>query len=326
MLTIFNPTLQKICESYVNEVHITPEMSSEDVTKAFHEKRVKEPYNPRLLIPKVRGGWTKEKIKRNMSPSASGIFKAAKFISEYDSVEDLKKHMFYHGTSYGTSKGMIPSIKRRASEIERYGGGGYGERYWGISITPSKKIASHFSHPLSEHVTIYPILLAKHAVVEDAPQFSDANEVEDVIEDYWNRGVDAIRLGKSSEEELLVLNPMAICNIGNGDFYKVYRLGQESNPIRTKSDDDIAKMYEFAKEFVNEHQPSGKPIKPSQPFYSQYQKQMVYPKRDSSEYITKEEYERLMEEYNRQMEEYARRGDVIHYEEMKRKAQELFRF
>lgn len=305
MFGIFDDDLRKIAESYINEV-----------------------YNPRSHLPSVRGGWTKPKIKRYMPSSRYGLKAAAEFIAEYDSVEDLKNHMFYHGTPYGTSKGMIPSIKQGRYWDETSGGGGYGERYWGISVTPSKKIASNFSSN-SDSMKIYPILLAKHAVVEEAPDISDAAEVEDIIEDYWNRGVDAIKLGDSSENELLVLNPAAICNIGTGDFYQVYQLGQEMNPLRTKSDDDIAKMYEFAKEYLNNPR-FREPSKPKHPtesarsYYSDYDKTTRYYKRNedgSTTNISKDEYDNIMKsymdnalsDYDRKMKEYYDSEDYRSY-------------
>lgn len=45
-------------------------------------------------------------------------------------------------------------------EVERIGGGGYGDKYWGISVSKSKEIASRFSG-IHEGVFIYPIVLAK---------------------------------------------------------------------------------------------------------------------------------------------------------------------
>lgn len=318
MFGTFDRDLRKIAEKYINEV-----------------------YNPRQHIPSVRGGWTKQKIKRYMPKSRFGLKDAAKFIAEYDSVEDLKNHMYYHGTPYGTSKGMIPSIKQGRWWDEQSGGGGYGERYWGISVTPSKKIASNFSSN-SHTMKIYPILLAKHAVVEDAPDISDAVEVEDIIEDYWNRGVDALRLGSKGEDELLVLNPAAICNIGEGDFYEVYRLGQESNPIRYKTDDDIAKMYEFAKEYLSNSRfsPPRRPLEPRPParsYYSDFEKKWNYYKINddgTTSTISEEEYNDLMKdyraniepEYRKRLEDYYRSDAYRDYENARREARETLSF
>lgn len=318
MFGIFDNDLRKIAESYINEV-----------------------YNPRANFPSVRGGWTKSKIKKYIPSSRYGLKAAAEFIAEYDSVEDLKNHMFYHGTPYGTSKGMIPSIKQGKGWDENSGGGGYGERYWGISVTPSKKIASNFSSN-SNSMTIYPILLAKHAIVEEVPDISDAVEVEDIIEDYWNRGVDAIKLGTSSEDELLVLNPAAICNIGEGDFYQVYKLGQEMNPIRSKSDDDIAKMYEFAKDYLSnprfrEPMKPKKPLEPAGYYYSDIEKKIRYYKRNSdgtTSEITPNEYESLMKEfrrtalsdYDKRMKEYYDSDDYRSYENARQEARKTLSF
>ena len=226
-------------------------------------------YNPRSNIPNVRGGWNEKKILRYLkaNPSLHGVRTAARLISEFDTVDELKDHMFYHGTRNYIDK-MQPSMTQSERWAQEHGGGGYGQRYWGISVSKSKKVASIFGNP-SPGVSIYPVVLAKGAKVIDRPDLTDAADVEDNIVELWNDGVDAVRLGdwKSdySEQELLVLNPRAICNIGTADSYRYFGLGSDENPLDIKDDAHIARMLEAAKEYA-EYSPSkrfGKPLRPS---------------------------------------------------------------
>ena len=232
-------------------------------------KRGEEEYDPRGSVPNVRGGWTEQKILRYLKahPSLHGVTMAVRLISEFDTVEELKDHMFYHGTKNFVGS-MQPSMTKSERWAQEHGGGGYGQRYWGISISKSKKIASNFGNP-SPGVSIYPVVLAKGAKVIDRPDLIDAADVEDHIVELWNDGVDAVRLGDwnsdTSEQELLVLNPRAICNIGNADYYRYFQLGSDENPLNIKDDAQIAQMLEAAKEYAD-YRPSkrfGKPLPPS---------------------------------------------------------------
>lgn len=221
-------------------------------------------YDPRSLVPRVRGGWNQRKILDYLRHYGSlhGVATASKLIAEFDSVEELKAHMFYHGTTNAFDH-MRPSITKSERWVEQFGGGGYGQRYWGISLTDDKKTASIFSGPES-YVRIYPVILAKNANVVDRADWTDAADAEDHIVELWNEGVDAVRIG-GGEKELLVLNPRAICNIGTSDFYQAYRLGSDENPINIKNDEQIARMFEVAKGYVG-YRPEerfGKPPRPS---------------------------------------------------------------
>lgn len=213
-----------------------------------------EGYNPRSKVPKVRGGWTEKKILSYLKAHGTlhGVRDAVRLIAEFDSVEELKSHMFFHGSPGGASA-LKPSITMSKREIERIGGGGYGERYWGISVTPNKKIASNFSGDKS-HINIYPIILAKNAIVEENPKLKDAEDIEPQIVDYWTRGVDAVWIGDKNdgEQELLVLNPRAIVNLDRADTYQVFKLGTKENPLTIKNDEEIAKMLNVAKSLRGE--------------------------------------------------------------------------
>lgn len=207
-------------------------------------------YDPRHAIPKVRGGWTKDKILRYLKahPSMSGPEQAIRLIREFDSPEELKEHMFYHGTPYGTSKGLVPSMTFSERKAEEIGGGGYGERYWAISVTKDKKIASQFSAAHGQ-VSIYPIILAKNAVVKQM-DIEDSADLDEHIVDLYTEGVDAVWVGdhNSGEQELAVINPLAIVNIGTPDIYKVFQLGSPRNPISIADDAQVERIYDYAKQ------------------------------------------------------------------------------
>lgn len=213
-----------------------------------------QPINPRSVIPSVRGGWTKEKILRYLKSWGShfGAVKAVKEISNFDSVEDFKNHVFYHGARYGTSGPMSPSIAMSDKKVGLIGGGGYGEKYWAISVTKSKRVASNFATAMDDG-SIYPILLVKNAKVIEMPELTDSADLDNHIVDLYEQGVDAVWIGdkNAGEQELAVINPRAIINIGKADFYRAFRLGSEENPIRMKTDKDFETIFEFAKDYRN---------------------------------------------------------------------------
>lgn len=223
-------------------------------------------YDPRSFVPKVRGGWTENKIIKYLkdNPTLSGVSNAIKFIKEFDSPEELKEHMFYHGTAGGSDK-LKPSITMSDREIERIGGGGYGQKYWSISVSKSKEIASRFA-PMSTSVRIYPIILAKNANVIEMPELSDSVELESHITELWEKGVDAVWIGdkNSGEQELSILNPRAVVNVGTPSVYKNFGLGSEKNPINIKNDAQITEMFNFAQNYIPKTAKDfGEPQKPS---------------------------------------------------------------
>lgn len=227
---------------------------------------VKTGYNPRNYITPVRGEWTKEKIIKRLKESGgslAGYSRAAELISEFDSPKELSEHMFYHGTYYGRGR-LKPSMIMSDREVERIGGGGYGDKYWGISVSKSKEIASRFSG-IHEGVFIYPIVLAKNANVKEMPDLNDAADLDDCIIDLWKEGIDAVWIGDKNrgEQELCVINPKAIVNIDSSDYYKAFMLGSEKNPLRIIDKAGIEKLYADAKTFVKQKQVA--PRKPSSP-------------------------------------------------------------
>lgn len=227
---------------------------------------VKTGYNPRNYITPVRGEWTKEKIIKRLKESGgslAGYSRAPELISEFDSPKELSEHMFYHGTYYGRGR-LKPSMIMSDREVERIGGGGYGDKYWGISVSKSKEIASRFSG-IHEGVFIYPIVLAKNANVKEMPDLNDAADLDDCIIDLWKEGIDAVWIGDKNrgEQELCVINPKAIVNIDSSDYYKAFMLGSEKNPLRIIDKAGIEKLYADAKTFVKQKQVA--PRKPSSP-------------------------------------------------------------
>lgn len=227
---------------------------------------VKTGYNPRNYITPVRGEWTKEKIIKRLKESGgslAGYSRAAELISEFDSPKELSEHMFYHGTYYGRGR-LKPSMIMSDREVDRIGGGGYGDKYWGISVSKSKEIASRFSG-IHEGVFIYPIVLAKNANVKEMPDLNDAADLDDCIIDLWKEGIDAVWIGDKNrgEQELCVINPKAIVNIDSSDYYKAFMLGSEKNPLRIIDKAGIEKLYADAKTFVKQKQVA--PRKPSSP-------------------------------------------------------------
>lgn len=229
---------------------------------------VSSPYDPRKKLEKPRKGWTEKAIKKELREgSLGGVWWGAKLMSEFDSVKELKEHMFYHGTENYLNK-LKPSIVQTEKWAEKHGGGGYGNRQWGISVSKSKRVASNFGGQRTAGVDIYPVVLAKNAKVIERPEWTDALDVEGHVVELWNEGVDAVRLGDwaadHSERELLVLNPRAVAVAGNSDYYRVFRLGTESNPINIKDDAQLEKMLEVAKDYAtyNEHDRFGKPYPP----------------------------------------------------------------
>lgn len=288
----------------------------------IREHKLSLSYYPRLAISPVRGKWTKSKIIKRLKDivgTKKGYSFAARRIAEFDSAEELAEHMFYHGSQFGSGR-LKPSILMSDSEVERIGGGGYGQKYWGISVSRSKRIASNFSTGIS--VRVYPIILVKNAKIKEMPELSDAADLEDYIEDLWEEGVDAVWIGDKNrgEQELCVINPAAIVNIDNPDIYKSYKLGTSENPINIIDKDGINKLYQDAKRYVNalENKPK-KPEKPSR----------FLPAKDGEtigEMKSDEQYQKEMSEYERKLDEYNNSDEVRRFQQEDEYAYRNIRF
>jgi hypothetical protein len=177
----------------------------------------------RVMITKPRTPWHKDRIKKELrtlsSDSSPRTFRQE--ISRFKNEEELNNNIFYHGTSSG-EKRLKPSIVLRPGTFE---GGGYGEQYWGISLSKSRNIASNFTGSKS-YGSVMPVLLKKDAKIKEMPEISDSVELEDHIEELWNSGVDAVKIGdwtkEFSEQEMVILNPKAIVT-GKGTSFKVFQ-------------------------------------------------------------------------------------------------------
>jgi len=208
------------------------EMSNDEIESKLQEigidsevaKQVSKYHKSRLFVPNVRGGWTKEKIVKYFKSKSSQTvtdYGIIQMISEFDSFDDFKNNVFFHGTTNFIEKGLKPSITMSERDAERYGGGGYGERYFGISLTKDKKIAESFSGT-SSSVKVYPVILKKDAKVVNREDLQDASDVEDIIVDLYEQGVDAVWIG-GGEKELVVINPYAVSLYKNGsESFQVY--------------------------------------------------------------------------------------------------------
>ena len=199
----------------------------------------------RSWIPEFRGAVTKDKILKKLKKekSKSGMLSFNKELLRYNSPEEVKDNLYYHGS--GSMIGALkPSITMSEREVETFGGGGYGERYWGISLSKDRNIASTFTGQ-SRSGSVAPVLLRKDANVVEMKEIEDASEIEDYIEQLWKDEVDAVKIGdwkdEYSEQELVVLNPQAIV-VGNSEYFQVF------NKKKMPSFDDkkIREMYNNA--------------------------------------------------------------------------------
>ena len=219
--------------------------------------------------------------------------------------------MYYHGTQYGGGR-LKPSILMNDRDLGFYGGGGYGERYWGISVSKDKEISSRFS--IGRDVRILPVVLCKNAKVVEIPGVSDAADIDEHIEQLWADGVDAVWIGKG-EQELCVLNPAAIVNIDTPDSYRMYMLGSEENPLRIIDKEGIAKLYDDAKAFASIEEPR----KPEKPMRFEIGE-------DGMKDKPKEVYEKEMQEYEKAMDEYLHSDALKEWQQAKAYAQQHIRF
>ena len=199
-----------------------------------------EDYDYRRGLTKVRGGWTKAKIIKEVKVHHAKLlstYNISREIAKFDSPEELEANIYYHGTPGYITGALKPSITMSDSFIEANGGGGYGEKYWGVSLTKNKKVAESFSGTKSS-VNIYPVILKKNAIIKELPDVKDSSDLDDHIEQLWNEGVDAVWIG-GGEEELVVLNPVAMAPYKAYDTYAVFE-GYKSKPLTKKQISNIS--------------------------------------------------------------------------------------
>ena len=219
--------------------------------------------SPYFNFQDYRGELTKEKIiyrLKNTSFHNNSDFGFVRELKKFDSIEDLYKHIFYHGSSKsfhfhgGKGKSIVPSVALPVSANIENMGGGYGERYFGISLSRSKNVAKNFSGQNS-YVNVYTVLLKKDAKVVSMPQIEDAVDLEDYIVDLWKNKVDAV-LTKGfyetdfSEQEIIIINPRAI-QLGDFQQFQVYKIPHLDNmtlsEVETKVKKSLNENIRFSK-------------------------------------------------------------------------------
>lgn len=186
-----------------------------------NEKGRIEDVDHRRRITKVRGGWTEEKIKKELKTKKNSTGEVSFFreIAKFDTPEEFADNFFYHGS--GRSIGMLkPSIILKDTFL----GGGYDDKYYGISLSKDRNIASNFTGD-SAYGCVAPVILRRGAVIKKMPEVKDSNEINEMIVDLWTEGVDAVVIGDHSkphsEQEVVILNPCCIA-IGKSNSFKVF--------------------------------------------------------------------------------------------------------
>lgn len=211
--------------------------------------------NPlRSWMPNPRGGWTNDKIEKALKSGTTGarlLDLPQKRIAEFESPEDFANNLYWHGTGSYLSQGLKPSIAIPKRELERIGGGGYGQQYYGASVSKDKNIASNFTGQ-SRTGRVYPVILDKNANVRELKELQDAADLEDIISNLWNENVDAVKIGDwsspYSEKELAILNPRAAYTINDPTNFQVFQKQRFENP----SQQQIENIYNLSKEQMKE--------------------------------------------------------------------------
>jgi hypothetical protein len=199
-------------------------------------------YDYRRGIPNFRGEVTQAKILRVLKNRQSDYGELAfnKEILKFGSAEELASHLFYHGSGGGISNLKAGIALGDTANF----GGGYGEKYWGISLSKNRNRAAQFVGQ-SRYGNVAPVILKKGAKVIEMPEIEDAVELEDHIVQLWKDGVDAVKIGdwnsEFSEQELVVLNPKAIV-VGKPESYAVFN--QPKMP--SFNEEQIIEMYDSA--------------------------------------------------------------------------------
>lgn len=181
-------------------------------------------YNYQSMRPKVRGGWTIEKIQKQLKQESSGVVNS-KELDKFENLDDLYNNVYYHG-----STSLHRNLKAGSTIREEYRGGGYGEDYHSISLSKSKNIASNFTAMAHEGV-VFPVVVKKGANVIEMTDIEDSIELEDMLPQLWEQKVDAVKIGDwdiektgYGEQEIVILNPRAIMTLPEGsEYYRVYK-------------------------------------------------------------------------------------------------------
>lgn len=284
-----------------------------NIVKKTLQEVLKHNINPRSSIPNVRGGWNEKKVLKYLKQVSSPyrLSSGIHFIAEFNNIEELKQHLFWHGSQFNQTN-LKPSITFPKKWDENLGGGGYGDRYWGISITSDKFCATRFT--MGRGVFVHPIILAKNAIVKTLPDASDAVDVdESVIVKLYEEGIDAVKLGKSGEDELLVINPMAICNLSEASqYFEQYGLIRDKVPY--PSDEQLQELLDSCKDYLENKSPN-QPRKPKRPMFdfmrkpydgyaSKHKLYTTDPTNGKYRLETEEEYQERLKKYEADLKAY----------------------
>lgn len=252
-------------DKYVQDVIANPEKAEKITINTMKQAKNyivwQEPKkwaeNVREWLDKPKWWWTESEIRNTLKNIEADKWTDAiyKAVNEYDDVDDFMAHAFYHGTAhYFAGK---PSITLSPSEAMRLWWGWYWERYYAISLSKSKKIASNFwSQEAWWWVSIYPVLLKKNAKVIELPKTTDSIDLNDFITKLWDDWIDAVWIWDKNawEQELAILNPKAIVNTQKSDYYKMFWLWTEKNPINIKDRAEFERMYNDVKNATTEEE------------------------------------------------------------------------
>jgi len=211
----------------------------------------------RWNIPKPRGGtgYTMDKIHKYLkSLSSSDTRRELKigedysqsrmlkrFVSVFNSPEELADHMYFHGTGGYVSGGL----KAGSTFNEKHPrSGGYDQIQHSVSLSKNKNQASNFSG-ISRSGIVYPVILKKDSKIISMPDISDATELEDILPDLWSKGIDGVKIGNwgdwASEQELVVLNPYCLLKMG-GEHFSVFHKKKFEQPM-----EEIKNLYDSIK-------------------------------------------------------------------------------
>tara|TARA_Y100001960_G_scaffold194367_1_gene203412 strand:+ start:13503 stop:14399 length:897 start_codon:yes stop_codon:yes gene_type:complete len=189
----------------------------------------------RNAITKVRGGWTKAKIIKEIKRAKNSTIESMfyKEIAKFDTPEEFAESLKYHGSARPISI-LKPSIVLK--NFEDFSGGS-GEQYYGVSLSSDRNIASNFTGAASSG-NVAPVLIKRNAVIKEMPELKDAIELEDIIEDLWAEGIDAVVLGDQKndnhgEKETVILNTRCI-SVGKPTYFQVYN--KKEMPSWTKEE------------------------------------------------------------------------------------------
>lgn len=238
----------EILENQLNE-QMTFGTQDEDENFSMFDFQLKSDEKYWGIYPAVRGALTKDKIAKRLKEY--GYAKVterfpSRVLSEFNSAEQAYENIYYHGSPRGGINALRPSISLNLKEDEM--GGGYGDKYFAISVSKSKDKASNFTSN-ARYGSVYPVLLKKGANVIEMPEIQDSIELDDIIVDLWERKVDAVKIGDwnnpSSEQELAIINPRAI-SVMRSQSFPVYQKQKFENMTL----DEFRPAYDYAIEFM----------------------------------------------------------------------------